>query len=202
MPVPSSPTDNDPLELTAGEPVEVRFGKWGGGPHWAFDLVYLGSDEFGQWAGGPAGLPMARPGLSTTADTDGVLCFSHRNGFVATINTDAGDPRAVQIYVDISTPPVWIRDPGTGFAQVQMIDLDLDVVRRFDGTVFVEDEDEFAEHRVSLGYPAALVAAAQRDCATVFDAVRRDAGPYGDVARRWLADYRAGPTTPCSTEPG
>jgi len=193
MPVPSSTTTIDPLELTPGEPVQVRFGKWGGGPHWAFDLVYLGADEFGHWAGGPAGLPMERPGWSTAADTDGVLSFSHRTGFVATINADAGDSRAVQVYVDISTPPVWIRDPDTGLAQVQMIDLELDVVRRFDGTLFVDDEDEFAEHRMSLGYPASLVAAAQRDCATVFDAVRREAGPYGEVASSWLDDYKAAP---------
>jgi len=197
MPVPSSPADdpamNQAIELVRGEPVEVRFGKWGGGPHWAFDLVYLGADEFGQWAGGPAGLPMARPGWSTTADTDGVLCFAHVSGFVATINADAGDPTAVEVYVDISTPPVWNRDPDTGIAQVRMIDLDLDVVRRFDGTLFIDDEDEFAEHQVSLGYPAAVVAAAQRDCGAVFDTVRRDAGPYGEVARRWLAGYRSGP---------
>ena len=32
-------------------------------------------------------------------------------------------------------------------------DLDLDVIRTGDGTVFVDDEDEFAEHRVSLAYP-------------------------------------------------
>jgi hypothetical protein len=193
MPVhPATPTP-DPLVVSPGETVQVRFGKWGGGPHWAFDLVYLGADEFGRWAGGPAGLPMARPGWSTTADTDGVLCFSHRNGFVATVNADAGDPGAVEVYVDISTPPVWHRDPDTGFVQVRMVDLDLDVVRRFDGTLFVDDEDEFADHQVSLGYPAAVVAAAQRECGTVFDAVRRDVGPYGEVARGWLASYRSGP---------
>ena len=29
------------------------------------------------------------------------------------------------------------------------VDLDLDVIRRFDGSWFVDDEDEFAEHQVS-----------------------------------------------------
>lgn len=193
MPVASSTSEHQAIDLTPGEPVEVRFDKWGGAPHWAFDLVYLGVDEFGHWAAGPAGLPMARPGFSTTADTDGVQCFAHRSGYVATVNADAGDPHAVEIYVDISTPPSWCRDPDTGLAQVRMIDLDLDVVRRFDGTLFIDDEDEFAEHQVSLRYPPAVVAAAQRDCGAVFDAVRRDAGPYGDIARRWLADYRSGP---------
>lgn len=34
-----------------------------------------------------------------------------------------------------------------------MVDLDLDVVRRFDGSAEILDEDEFAEHQVRYGYP-------------------------------------------------
>ena len=147
-------------ELVPGEPVRVRFGKWGGGPHWAFDLVYLGVDEFGHWAGGPEGLPMERPGRAVLADTDGVLCFAHTQGFVATRNADFGEPTAAEIYVDVTTVPRWTR-AGDGLAEVRMVDLDLDVVRRFDGVTYVDDEDEFADHQLTLGYPVAVIDAAR-----------------------------------------
>ncbi|MGW3644493.1 DUF402 domain-containing protein, partial [Streptomyces sp. NPDC005143] len=41
---------------------------------------------------------------------------------------------------------------------VRMVDLDLDVVRPRGGEAHVEDEDEFAEHRVRYGYPDRAVA--------------------------------------------
>ena len=174
-----------------GNQVLVRFTKWDGSPHWAFDLVFLGSDEFGRWTGGPVGMPLVRPGLSLAAKSDGVLCFAHRAGYVATVNADTGDPRGIRVYVDITTPPRWRFDGPV--AEVTMVDLDLDVVRRFDGEVYVDDEDEFAEHQISLGYPPALVAAARADCAAVLAGVRGGAEPFGEVAQQWLTRYRQGP---------
>ena len=64
---------------------------------------------------------------------------------------------------------------------LRAVDLDLDVIRLPDplppvesapwdvppagpGEVFVDDEDEFAEHQVLYGYPADVVAAAQASC--------------------------------------
>ena len=40
-----------------------------------------------------------------------------------------------------------------------MVDLDLDVVLTRDGDLLLDDEDEFDQHRVTLGYPDDLVAA-------------------------------------------
>jgi hypothetical protein len=58
-------------------------------------------------------------------------------------------PSALDIYVDITDAPVW---PTAH--EVTMVDLDLDVVRvRATGAVEVVDEDEFAEHQVSLRLP-------------------------------------------------
>ena len=62
--------------------------------------------------------------------------------------------------------PVW--DGGL----VTAVDLDLDVIRRFDGTWYVDDEDEFAEHQVSYGYPPELVASREAECARVSDEIR------------------------------
>ena len=55
------------------------------------------------------------------------------------------------MYVDITTVPVWAGDTVTA------VDLDLDVVRGWTGRVWVDDEDEFAAHRVRYGYPSDLV---------------------------------------------
>lgn len=51
-------------------------------------------------------------------------------------------------YVDMTSRPAW--DGPT----VRAVDLDLDVIEALDRTVFVDDEDEFEEHRVAYGYPA------------------------------------------------
>ena len=52
------------------------------------------------------------------------------------------------------------------------------MIRRFDGTWFVDDEDEFAEHQVSYGYPAEVVAAAEAECARVADEIRSGAAVF------------------------
>ena len=49
---------------------------------------------------------------------------------------------------------------------MRAVDLDLDVVEGLDREVWVDDEDEFAEHRVELGYPREVVDLAAGDRAT------------------------------------
>jgi uncharacterized protein len=55
--------------------------------------------------------------------------------------------------------------------------------------VWVDDEDEFAAHRTTLGYPEDVVAMALGSCASVRSAVEAARPPY-DVAtpRHWLAE--------------
>ena len=57
----------------------------------------------------------------------------------------------------MATPAVW-----HGEDLVRAVDLDLDVIRGTTGRVWVDDEDEFAEHRVSLGYPDEVIEQAHR----------------------------------------
>ena len=40
---------------------------------------------------------------------------------------------------------------------MRAVDLDLGVIRGTTGRVWVDDEDGFAEHRVTVGYPAEVV---------------------------------------------
>ena len=70
---------------------------------------------------------------------------------------------------------------------VSYVDLDLDVVERAGQPAFIDDEDEFAEHSVSLGYPAELVARVRADAGAVLDAVQRREAPFdGATAAGWL----------------
>lgn len=51
-----------------------------------------------------------------------------------------------------------------------MVDLDLDVILGRDGSLVLDDEDEFDKHRVTLDYPADVVARARRAAADLMAA--------------------------------
>ena len=59
---------------------------------------------------------------------------------------------------------------------------------RAPGEIYVDDEDEFAEHQVAFGYPADVVASAQASCSELVAAVRAGLPPYDGAHRRWLAE--------------
>lgn len=182
--------------MQPGDALRVQMSKWGGQPHWAYDARYLGQDEHGSWIGSPAGTAYARPGLAFDSEVDNVTLLPDRAWCCPTLYAPG---LWCDVYVDISTPPV-LAD-GT----VTAVDLDLDVIRmainrcpvppRFTagpGEVFVDDEDEFAEHRAELGYPDHVVAAALESCATVLAAVRSARAPFdGPTGHRWLTALAA-----------
>jgi uncharacterized protein len=161
------------LVVTArpGDRVEVRFTKWGGGRHWEFPLVYLGSDENGHWAEGDVGTVCRRPDASFTSAFPWVTLFPRDEPWVASFYDSAEQPTLV--YVDMTTVPVWSGD------EVVMVDLDLDVILGRDGSLLIDDEDEFALQRVSLGYPDEIVAMAEASAAAVVGAIRDGREPFG-----------------------
>ncbi|MDF8263263.1 DUF402 domain-containing protein [Luteipulveratus flavus] len=194
MPTQPPPTTDplapDDVPDLPGARVHVDFRKWGDGEHWQFEATYLGADEFGHWLGLPAGTAFARPGAAFEARRAQVVLFPLASGYAATFwDCLEDEPHRVLIYVDIATTPVWRRDDA-GWS-VTAVDLDLDVIRLVDGTVYVDDEDEFAEHQVSLAYPAEVVAGAERDCAWVLESVRSETGPFGGTGFEWLRRYLA-----------
>ena len=159
--------------------VRVVFSKWGDRPHWEFDAIRLGEDEHGVWLGAPAGTPMARPGLEFTPEYDQVALVPHSGSFEATFYAPAAP---CEIYVDITTRPLW--DGST----LRMVDLDLDVIKGWSGRVWVDDEDEFADHRVRFGYPDEIVRLAVESCEDVRAGIESGLAPYdGATGRRWLA---------------
>ena len=123
--------------------------KWGGRPHWEYDAVLLGSDEHGDWLGIPGGTHMSRPGAEYVAPVAQVVLVpppgpDDERGWLATFHAPGGP---VQVYVDMTTPPAW------DGPVLRAVDLDLDVVRGATGRVWVDDEDEFARHRVRVRLP-------------------------------------------------
>lgn len=158
--------------------------KFGDGPHWEFDTTYLGRDEHGDWLGIPAGTEMHRPGRDYVAPTAQVGLVPGpgpdlERAFLATFH-DVGGP--VRVYVDMTTPPVW------DGAVVRAVDLDLDVIEEPDGRVWVDDEDEFAQHRVELGYPDDVVELATRSRDRVHRLLSAGTAPFDGADRRWHAE--------------
>jgi hypothetical protein len=187
--------------------VRVRFLKWGGGDHWAADVLWLGEDEHGWWAGWLPGTRWTRPGMEFTSHGLQVGLFPRDRGFAATFYEPVAD-YAFRLYVDVATTPALTACNGASgedvsskgasgeevAAELSAVDLDLDVIERFDGGVFVDDEDEFAEHRVLYGYPDHVVAAAQAERDRLLREVGEGAAHFREpVAVHWrarLADLR------------
>jgi hypothetical protein len=168
--------------------VRVVFRKWGDRPHWEYDALRLGEDEHGTWIGAAAGTRLSRPGAGFAAPGHFVSLVPADRPFVATFYDPAWAAvvaSGVDVYVDITTVPRW------DGAVVTMVDLDLDVVRGWTGRVWVDDEDEFADHRVRFGYPAEVVRLAASSCDAVHAALRGGQPPYdGVVGARWLSRLR------------
>ena len=170
----------------------IRFTKWDGRGHWACeDIVTLGSDEHGTWIGWYAGTHWERPahgskaGMAFDAAGDQVMLLPHDRWFTATFYEQVAH-LVLRTYVDITTVPrlvdgVW-----------SVVDLDLDVCQWFGGGIYIDDEDEFEQHRLELGYPADVVASATTECARVFTALDYGAPLFAEsLAESWRARLRA-----------
>ncbi|MDT9593952.1 DUF402 domain-containing protein [Nocardioides zeae] len=170
--------------LEPGTPVVVAMTKHDGRRHWGYEARFLGSDVHGDWIGVPAGTHHARPGLEFDSAVATVALVPADGAYAFPAVNAPG--LWCDVYVDMATPPAW--DLSGPVPVVRSVDLDLDVIRLEDGTVLVDDEDEFAAHRVEMDYPPALVAHAEAACAQVVAAVRAGAAPFdGPTAERWFA---------------
>jgi hypothetical protein len=168
-----------------GDPVRVRFEKWGGGAHWGADVVWLGEDEHGWWAGWGEGTHWERPGGSFTSHGLQVGLFPRDRGFAATFYEPVADYE-FRVYVDVATVPT-VTPEGV----ISAVDLDLDVIQRFDGAVLVDDEDEFVLHRERYAYPPELVGHAERECARLVEELGSGAPQFAeDLAAGWRERLR------------
>jgi hypothetical protein len=173
-----------------GDPVRIEMEKWGGRPHWHIPGRWLGSDADGDWIGIPAGTRMARPGAEVSAAYDHVALVpapgaGAERAFLASFHAPGAD---TWVYVDMTTPPLW---DGT---TVRAVDLDLDVIRMQNGWVVIDDEDEFADHQIELGYPPDVIALAEATRDRVHAAILEEHAPYDGRHAAWLerlAELRA-----------
>lgn len=159
--------------------VRVIYTKHDGSLHWHLDMDWLGEDEYGIWTGTPRPTTM-RKGTEplVVLDYASLILFPRQAWWTAAFNDE---PAPVEIYCDITTPARW-----TGGSEVTMVDLDLDVLRRRDGAVHVVDQDEFADHQASYGYPADVIAQAERSAAWLNEALSGDAEPFASRYRCYL----------------
>jgi protein associated with RNAse G/E len=166
-------------------PVTVQFLKNPDILHWGFNASYLGEDEFGHWIAVPTGTERwkgeqdVRPSAETA-----VFCAPHEGWWHLHYN---GETTRFSHFVDIVTPPVWVSEN-----RYEMIDLDLDVVVYQDGTIEIDDEDEFEVHQVLYDYTEELIQGALESTARVVDALREHREPFFDVAAGWLAKLDRG----------
>jgi uncharacterized protein len=161
---------------------EIRFTKWGGKRHWRYPMEPLGSDRYGLWFGGRAGI-MLRRGFEAPIlqPHDFVVLVPTDGCWIASWNGPGETD--IAIYVDVTTEPCVQADV------VSAVDLDLDVVQLRDGTVRVLDEDEFAEHQVSFGYPIEVVRLAHATTDGLVARLTAGTEPFRSVGAAWLETF-------------
>ena len=170
-----------------GTPLIFRWRKWDGSPHWEHECVFLGSDRWGDWVGQRDGWHSARPGLAFDAEGDNVTLIPPTGEYAATFN--ATHPR-IAIYIDVAWAVGW-GEAGTPDAGIPVgIDMDLDVVRALDGRgIFIDDRDEWDEHRVQYGYPLDVVARLEEVTLDLEREVTQEQAPFdGATAEHWLTE--------------
>ncbi len=169
------------MALSPGDPIRVELTKWGDRPHWEFDGLFLGSDEHGDWIGFPPHTRMSRPGMEVRPVNAQVgLVPAGADADRAWLATFHGPGGNVLTYVDMTSVPVW------DGSVIRAVDLDLDVIESLDGTVHLDDEDEFEEHQVLFGYPTDVIALAEATRDAVLRAVSEQRAPFDGSASGWL----------------
>ncbi|HLT96277.1 MAG TPA: DUF402 domain-containing protein [Acidimicrobiia bacterium] len=148
--------------------------------HWRHEMIRLGEDAHGVWLGATRGTIVQRGDEEPISLTRAfVQLITPDRWWSAIFNHD----HAIEVYVDVTTVAEWVSPD-----RVEMVDLDLDVIRRQDGTVYVADEDEFEEHRVTLGYPPRMADVARTTAARLVLDLEARRPPFDGSWSRWLAE--------------
>ncbi|MFB7209398.1 DUF402 domain-containing protein [Streptomyces sp. NPDC056255] len=159
--------------------VDIR--KYDGSLSARWTAVRLGEDEHGVWLGTARGVPVRSAAGGRMSRFAYVTLIPRGEWWTATFCVDPGP----EIYCDVCTAPEW----SPNGAVLRMVDLDLDVVRLRGSEAHVEDEDEFAGHRIGYGYPAGLISKARQTCEWLMEACRREGNgvePFASAYRYWL----------------
>ncbi len=166
---------------TPGTAVTVEVRKYDGRLSARWTARHLGADDHGSWLATAKGVDVESDGGGWTTRFPYVLLVPPDAWWTASFCRPPGP----EVYCDVCLPARWSPD-GTA---LHLVDLDLDVARPAGAGPHIEDEDEFAGHRESFGYPDDLVAEAMATCARLYEAVGREAGtePFRSVYKDWLS---------------
>ncbi len=169
-----------------GDPYALQFFKHPKTPHWRLETLWLGEDEHGTWLVGPVGNTLQKGSLPPEImEVRSVHLVKTDAWWLASYHPTHAE---VEFFIDAVRPAQL--EPQRAVA----VDLDLDVLRLRDGTVLIDDQDEFEDHRIELGYPDEWVQAVRKAMAWVTDSVANGVEPFGTVSRLWWE--RAAPFSP------
>lgn len=156
--------------------IRVRKNKWPCRPVSEWDAEVLGVDEFGTWLFCAKDETYRTPdGTEVVIPSDGVQLMPSTGWWAAwwwRMNH--------WISVDVCLPPVLDRD-GWSFT-----DLELDLVRREDGTVLLVDEDEFEQAVAEYDIPVTVVETSRATTAELRARLADDADPLLAKGWEWL----------------
>jgi len=143
--------------------------KFDGSPHRSVLALDLGTMPSGRWLFVQEGTLVSRPnGRDYHHPCDAVTLVPSAGLWTATWLVGWDPP----LYVDVAS------QVRLGDDRIVTIDLDVDVVRRRDGSVEVLDLDEFELHRQRFGYPPGLVANVTSTARALAEAIRMEQGPF------------------------
>lgn len=190
----SRDTSRLPGGLQPGDLVVARNRKWDGTAHWVVPGRYLGEDIHGWWIFQGQNEFCSRPGAAFYTASDAVLLVPRSGEYVATFYDDSY-PGDFRIYVDLAMAHEW-KAISSGVTEFHVIDMDLDVIRSTRRDVFVDDEDEFEEHRVAMAYPGHVVESMRHECNALFRAVSNKQAPFdgtglNSTCAEWFRKGRA-----------
>lgn len=171
-------------EPAPGELVVARNRKYNGAAHWVVPGRCLGSDVHGHWIFQGTGEFISRPGAALYTASDAVLLVPHSGDWVATFY-DGTHPDGVELYIDLACELSWHRI-RPAVVEFHMVDMDLDVVRTRDRGLYLDDADEFGEHRVQMNYPAELCTRMESAAAALMDAVASRQAPFDGRDAAWF----------------
>jgi hypothetical protein len=143
----------------------------------SFDVRPLVEDQFGVWLYAPRGSVWKAPHATGTLPFDALALFSPEQWWVAWWVEDA---RGRRIEIDVCLPPQ--REPN-GWSYV---DLELDVVKRENGSTEVLDRDEFDAACLNGWISAQDARRADVITEAMADALRRGDEPFGEEGWRRL----------------
>lgn len=157
--------------------VDIR--KYDGSLSARWHATRLGDDDYGIWLGTAQDTRISSASGGWKSRFAYTMLIPRSEWWTATFCAEPGP----EMYCDVCTVPEWHAD-GSG---LRTVDLDLDVVRPRGGDAWVKDEDEFAEHRASYGYPDSVVNKARQTCEWLMEAGRRGgAEPFASAYHHWL----------------